>query len=53
MDDLIVEVAVVYRKSYFDIFLPVTLLEADLEAFSRDVLSKYQERGKGRSDAGE
>jgi hypothetical protein len=46
MDDLIVEVAVVYRRSYFDMFLPVELVEADVEAFARDVLPRYQERDR-------
>lgn len=50
MDDLIVEVAVVYRRSYFDRLQPVEALEADVDAFLRDVLLTYQERDKGHAD---
>jgi hypothetical protein len=47
MDDLIVEVAVVYRRSYFDRFQPVDVLEADVDAFFRDVLPSYQGHAEG------
>ena len=53
MDDLIVEVAVVYRRSYFARLLPVELPDDDLAAFERDVLPTYRERDQGRADTTE
>lgn len=48
MNDLIVEVAVVYRSNYFDVLHPAEWNQARLEEFIRAELPGYQERDQGR-----
>jgi hypothetical protein len=45
-DDLTMEVAVVYRRSYFDFLEPVFTTEARSERFVREELPKYQASDK-------
>jgi hypothetical protein len=45
-DDLTMEVAVVYRRSYFDFLEPIFTTEARAERFVREELPKYQASDK-------
>jgi hypothetical protein len=40
-DDLVLEVAVVYRNDYFEVFDPPVVDAQEVEAFDRDVLPRY------------
>ena len=45
-NDLTMEIAVVYRRSYFDLLGPVVTSDAALEGFVREELPKYQASDK-------
>lgn len=48
MNDLVIEVAVVYRRAYFDKLAPAVRREADLNSFVTDVLPEYRRRDPAR-----
>lgn len=48
-DDMVVEVAIVFRHAYFDQLAPVAVRQADFERFVREELPKIRRTGAARS----